>query len=101
MKFTGEKNLGIALLIIGMVITVFIQIRINAFSSLTVNVNPSPDYPRWMPLEFTYWMGPPVLIRYQEVGLMALVTGMTLLIRPFIFNHEQLKYDSEKDQRRE
>jgi len=44
MKFTGEMNLGIALLIIGMVITAFIQKRINAFSSLTVNVNPSPDY---------------------------------------------------------
>jgi len=101
MKFTVEKNLGFILLIVGIVITGFIQIRINAFPSSTVNVNPSPDYPRWMPLEFTHWNGPLVLLRYQEVGLMALVAGMTLLIRPFIFNHEQLKYDSEKDQRRE
>ena len=89
MKFTGEKKLGFILLIVGMVIIVFIQIRINAFSSLTVDVNPSPDYPRWMPLEFTYWMGPIVLFRYQEVGLMLLVVGVTLLIRPFIFNREK------------
>ena len=86
MKFTGEKNLGVVLLIVGMFITVFTQIRINAFSSLTVDVDPSPDYPRWMPLEFTHWMGPIVLFRLQEVGLMVLVAGVTLLIRQFMFN---------------
>ena len=91
MKFTGEKKLGIALLIIGMVITVFTQIRINAFPSTTVFVNPSPDYPRWMPLEFTRWNGSLVLLRYQEVGLMLLVAGVTLLIRPFIFNRESAR----------
>ena len=88
MKFTVEKNLGSILLIVGFVITVFTQTRINAFPSLTIDVNPSPDYPRWVPLEFTHWNGPLVLLRYQEVGLMVLVAGATLLIRPFMFEHK-------------
>jgi hypothetical protein len=100
MKFTFEMKSGVVLLIVGIAVTALTQIRINTFPSVIVDVNPGPDYPRWMPLEFKEWVGPLELVRYQEAGLMALAAGMVLLIRPFIFNREQLKYDSEKDQRR-
>ena len=88
MKFTCEKKSGVVLLIVGIVITVSTQIRINTFPSVIVDVNPGPDYPRWKPLEFERWMGPLELVRYQEAGLMVLATGVVLLIRPFIFNRQ-------------
>jgi hypothetical protein len=86
MKFTCEMKSGVVLLIVGIVITVSTQIRINMFPLLTVNVTPSLNYPRWKPLEFEHWMGPFELVRLQEAGLMALATGVVLLIHPFIFN---------------
>ena len=101
MKFTFEMKFGVVLLIVGIAVTALTQIRINTFPSVIVDVNPGPDYPRWMPLEFERWMGPLELVRYQEAGLMALVAGVTLLIRPFVFNREQLTHDRERGRRRE
>ena len=91
MKFTCEKKSGVVLLIVGIVITPLAQIQINMFPLLTVNVTPSPDYHRWKPLEFERWMGPFELVRLQEAGLMALVAGVVLLIRPFVFNRQQVE----------
>jgi len=86
MKFTFEMKFGVVLLIVGIVVTAFTQIRMNTFPSVIVDVNPGPDYPRWMPLEFKEWGGPLELVRYQEAGLIMLAVGVTLLIRPFVFN---------------
>ena len=88
MKFTCEMKSGVVLLIVGIVITVSTQIRINTFPSVIVDVNPGPDYPRWKPLEFERWMGSFELVRLQEAGLMAVAAGVVLLIRPFIFNRQ-------------
>jgi len=100
MKFTFEMKSGVVLLIVGLVITAFTQIMINTIPPSTVFVTPSPYSPRWLPLKYKQWMGPFGLVRIQEAGLMALAAGVVLWVRPYIFNHEQLKYDSEKDQRR-
>jgi hypothetical protein len=100
MKQKGEQIFGVVLLLVGMFITGFTQIRINTFSLSTVYVTPSPDYPRWMPLEYKHWMEPFGLIRCQEAGLMVLAAGVVLWVRPYIFSHEQLKHDSEKDRLR-
>ena len=100
MKFTFETKSGVVLLIVGIAVTALTQIRINTFPLSTVHVTPSLDYPRWTPLDFIEWNGPFGLVRYQEAGLMALSVGVALWVRPFIFNPEQLKYDSEKDQQR-
>ena len=91
MKFTCEMKSGFVLLVVGIVITVFTQIRINMFPLSMIFVTPSPDYPRWMPLEFEHWMGPFELVRLQEAGLMALAAGVVLLFRPFIFNRQQVE----------
>ncbi len=101
MKLTFEMKSGVVLLIVGIAVTALTQIRINTFPSVIVDVNPGPDYPRWMPLEFREWMGPLELVRYQEVGLMVLTAGLALLIRPFIFNREQLMDDRERGRWRE
>ena len=82
MKFTCEKKSGVVLLIVGIFITAFTQILVNTIPPSTIFVTPSPDYPRWMPLKYKHWMGPFGLVRYQEVGLMALSAGVVLLIRP-------------------
>ena len=100
MKFTCEMKSGFVLLIVGIVITVSTQIRINMFPLSMVFVTPSPDYPRWMPLEFKEWMGPFGFVRLQEAGLMALAAGVVLLIRPFIFERERATLPN-KDQLRE
>ena len=101
MKLTFEMKFGVVLLLVGIAVTALTQIRINMFPSVIVDVNPGPDYPRWMPLEFREWMGPFGLVRYQEVGLMVLTAGVVLLIRPFIFNREQLMDDRERGRLRE
>jgi len=88
MKFTFEKKLGFVLLVVGIVITTFTQILVNTIPPSTIFVTPSPDYPWWMPLKYKQWLGPFGLVRYQEVGLMALTAGVVLLIRPFIFNRQ-------------
>ena len=88
MKFTFEMKFGVVLLIVGIVVTAFTQIRMNTFPSVIVDVNPGPDYPRWMPLEFKEWGGPLELVRYQEAGLMVVAAGVVLLIRSFIFNRQ-------------
>jgi hypothetical protein len=86
MKLTFEMKSGFVLLIVGIAVTALTQIQINTFPSVIVDVNPGPDYPRWMPLEFKEWGGPLELVRYQEAGLIMLAVGVTLLIRPFVFN---------------
>jgi hypothetical protein len=91
MKFTFEMKSGVVLLIVGIVITVSTQIRINTFPVSTIFVTPSPDYPRWKPLEYERWMGPFELVRLQEAGLMALSASVVLLIRPFVFNRQQVE----------
>jgi hypothetical protein len=64
MKLIFEMKSGVVLLLVGIAVTALTQIRINTFPLVIVDVNPGPDYPRWMPLEFKEWMGPLELIRY-------------------------------------
>ena len=101
MKLEDEVKFRFVLIVVGLVITAFTQILINTIPPSTVFVHPSPYSPRWLPLNYKHWMGPFWVVRIQEAGLMALAAGFALWVRPFIFDHEQLKYDSEKDPRRE
>jgi hypothetical protein len=100
MRITGEKKLGIILLMVGMVIIVGTQIMINKHGGLViVNITPVEDepWPKWKPLEYTQLDCPSSLIYQQEVGIVVSTVGATLLIRPFVFESKQMKYNKEKD----
>ena len=102
MKLTVEQKVGIALLIIGVFVTVVTHVEMDKY--------PNSRTYRWDLHVYIYDINPPpellvrespiIVIRAQEAGLMVLGAGVALLIRPSIFNREQLKYDPEKDQRR-
>jgi len=101
MKLKDEVKFRFVLLIVGLVIIAFTQIMINTIPPSTVFVTPSPYSPLWLPLKYKQWLGPFGLVRIQEAGLIALAAGVTLLIRPFVFNYEQLTYDRERGRWRE
>jgi len=81
MKLTNEQKVVVVLLITGMVILVVTQIMINEYGQVRTFINPGPEWPWWRPLEFSSWRCPSDLIRFQEIGVAALASGITLMIR--------------------
>lgn len=81
MKLTNETKVVVVLLITGTVILVATQIMIDEYGQVGTFITPGPEWPRWRPLEFSSWRCPSFLIRYQEIGVAALASGITLMIR--------------------
>jgi len=81
MKITNEQKIVVVLLITGTVILVVTQIMINEYGQERTFINPGPEWPRWRPLAYSSWRCPSDLIRFQEIGVAALVSGITLMIR--------------------
>jgi hypothetical protein len=92
MRLIGEQKIGIIILMIGTVIVVGTQIMINKHGGLVhVNITPVEDepWPDWKPLEYTQLDCPSYLIYQQDVGIVISTVGLTLFIRPLIFERER------------
>jgi len=81
MKLTDEQKVVVVLLITGTVILVVTQIMINEYGQVGTDITPGPEWPWWRPLAYSSWRCPSILIRYQEIGVAALASGITLMIR--------------------
>jgi len=82
MKLTNEQKGVVVLLITGTVILVVSQIMINEYGQVGIDITPGPTtWPWWRPLEFSSWRCPSDLIRFQEIGVAVLASGITLMIR--------------------
>jgi len=81
MKLTNEQKVVVVLLITGTVILVVSQIMINEYGQVGIFITPGPEWPWWRPLAYSSWRCPPDLIRFQEIGVAALASGITLMIR--------------------
>jgi len=81
MKITNEQKVVVVLLITGSIILVVSQIMINEYGQVGTHITPGPEWPWWRPLEYSSWRCPSDLIRFQEIGVAALASGITLMIR--------------------
>jgi len=81
MKLTNETKVVVVLLITGTVILVVSQIMINEYGQVGTFINPGSEWPWWRPLEFSSSRCPSYLYYFQEIGVAALASGITLMIR--------------------
>ena len=82
MKLTNEQKVVVVLFIMGSIILVVTQIMINEYGQVGTFITPRPGtWPWWRPLEYSSWRCPSDLIRFQEIGVAALASGITLIIR--------------------
>ena len=82
MKLTNEQKVVVVLLITGTVILVVTQIMINEYGQVVTDITTRPTtWPWWRPLAYVSWRCPSILIRFQEIGVAALASGITLMIR--------------------
>ncbi len=89
MKITNEQKIVVVLLITGTVILVASQNMINEYGQVRTFINPGPEWPRWRPLEYSSWPCPSFLIRFQEIGVAVLASGITLMIRVSIKKNDK------------
>ena len=82
MKLTDERKVVVVLLITGSIILVVTQIMIDEYGQVGTHITPGPGtWPWWRPLAYSSWRCPSDLIRFQEIGVAALASGITLMIR--------------------
>jgi len=82
MKLTNEQKVVVVLLITGSIILVVTQIMINEYGQVGTFITTRPGtWPWWRPLAYSSWRCPSDLIRFQEIGVAALASGITLMIR--------------------
>ena len=93
MKITNEQKVAVVLLITGTIILVASQNMINEYGQVEIIIPGGPNrYPWWRPPIYSSWPCPSFLIRFQEIGVAVLASGITLMIRA---------RTKKKDQRRE
>ena len=82
MNLTNEQKVVVVLLITGTVILVVSQIMINEYGQVRIDITSGPNrYPWWRPPSYSSWRCPSFLIRFQEIGVAVLASGITLMIR--------------------
>ncbi len=83
MRLTDEQKVVVVLLITGTVILVVSQIMINEYGQVGTDITSGPFKwrPWWKPLSYSSWRCPSFLIRFQEIGVAALASDITLMIR--------------------
>jgi len=81
MKLTNETKIVVVLLITGSIILVVSKIMIDEYDQVGTFINPGPEWPWWRPLEFSSSRCPSYLYYFQEIGVAALASGITLMIR--------------------
>ena len=85
MKLTNEQKGIVVLLITGTIILVVTQIMINEYGQVGTVITSGPfKWPWWRPLSYSSWRCPSYLIRFQEIGVAALASGITLMIRAHV-----------------
>ena len=82
-KLTDEQKVGVVLLIAGMAVVAATQIIINAYPQSGGFTTPAAgqQWPWWREISWRSWNCPSYLIHYQEIGVAALASGITIMIR--------------------
>jgi len=82
MKITNEQKIVVVLLITGSIILVVTQIMIDDYGQVGTFITTRPEtWPWWKPLTYSSPRCPSYLYHYQEIGVAALASGITLMIR--------------------
>ena len=85
MELTYEQKIGIVFPIAGLAFIAETLIAINAYDQLGTYITPAVDQPwPWKRvIQHSSWDCHSYLIRHQEIGVAALASGITLLIRAY------------------
>lgn len=87
MKLPKRPMLGIALMAIGLFITVGVWNTLHSFQGgirQIDNVSPAPGYPFWMPLSWEVLKVPDYLLQYLVLGVFTTTVGITIVASPLL-----------------
>ncbi len=82
MKLPNRPMLGIALLVIGLLISVDVRNSIRSYQGgvrQMEEVTPGPGYPFWMPISYEVMKVSDYLLRYLVIGVFTTTVGITIV----------------------
>ena len=96
MKLPNRPMLGIALLVIGLLISVDVRNSILSYQGgvrQMEDVTPGPGYPFWMPISYEVMNVPDYLLRYLVIGVFTTTVGITIVASPLLKRHAGIEDD--------